>query len=615
MIIKNKQNPYESNDIPLTDIREYDVPYLMRVAIDREIRVGSWYSVNMDATEGVQIELIADMVDKAEPVVLAFDIECTKAPLKFPDASVDQIYMISYMVDRQGYLICNREFVSQDVDDFEYTPKNDYPGPFECINVPNEYALLRHFFDHVKDINPHIFVTYNGDFFDWPFVEARASHYGINLTQELGISKDRNGEYRGKCSVHLDAYCWVKRDSYLPQGSQGLKAVTKYKLGYDPVEVDPEDMLPLAQNDPLKMASYSVSDAVATFYLYDKYVHLFVFSLCTIIPLGSEDVLRKGSGTLCEALLMVEAYRGNIICPNKQISTPLEHTYKGHVVGSETYIGGHVECLESGVFRADLEYHFRVVPSALNQLIEHIDRDLTFAIEVELDIPRHEVTNYTEVRQAIVEGLEMLRDTPDRWEKPLIYHLDVAAMYPNIILTNRLQPSAMVQPTDCAACVHSTTCASSSTLSCQRPMEWVWRGEYYPTTRSEFQTIQTQLSYETVDDMPYGQLPEEKRTSILTDRLKQYCNTVYKKTTITASETRTSTICMRENAFYVNTVRAFRDRRYDYKILTKQWQKKAASATDPLAKVEATTKIRYAQGGSLALNGNGWLNLSVDHIA
>ncbi len=41
------------------------------------------------------------MVDKAEPVVLAFDIECTKAPLKFPDATIDQIYMISYMVDRQ----------------------------------------------------------------------------------------------------------------------------------------------------------------------------------------------------------------------------------------------------------------------------------------------------------------------------------------------------------------------------------------------------------------------------------------------------------------------------------------------------------------------------------
>lgn len=67
------------------------------------------------------------------------------------------------------------------------------------------------------------------------------------------------------------------------------------------------------------MASYSVSDAVATYYLYTTYVHNFIFSLSTIIPMGPEDVLRKGSGTLCEALLMVEAFRGNIICPNKQL--------------------------------------------------------------------------------------------------------------------------------------------------------------------------------------------------------------------------------------------------------------------------------------------------------
>jgi len=71
------------------------------------------------------------------------------------------------------------------------------------------------------------------------------------------------------------------------------------------------------------MASYSVSDAVATYYLYTTYVHNFIFSMSTIIPMGPEDVLRKGSGTLCEALLMVEAYTGNILCPNKQVD-PLE---------------------------------------------------------------------------------------------------------------------------------------------------------------------------------------------------------------------------------------------------------------------------------------------------
>ena len=31
--------------------------------------------------------------------------------------------MISYMVDCRGYLIVNREVVSEDIDDFEYTPQ------------------------------------------------------------------------------------------------------------------------------------------------------------------------------------------------------------------------------------------------------------------------------------------------------------------------------------------------------------------------------------------------------------------------------------------------------------------------------------------------------------
>lgn len=75
--------------------------------------------------------------------------------------------------------------------------------------------------------------------------------------------------------------------------------MTKYKLGYDPVEVDPEDMLRFARERPHHMASYSVSDAVATYYLYTTYVHNFIFSLSTIIPMGGEDVLRKGSGVSC----------------------------------------------------------------------------------------------------------------------------------------------------------------------------------------------------------------------------------------------------------------------------------------------------------------------------
>lgn len=65
-----------------------------------------------------------------------------------------------------------------------------------------------------------------------------------------------------------------------------------------------------AAEKPQTLAEYSVSDAVATYYLYMKYVHPFIFSLCTIIPLNPDDVLRKGTGTLCEMLLMVSIIFG-----------------------------------------------------------------------------------------------------------------------------------------------------------------------------------------------------------------------------------------------------------------------------------------------------------------
>lgn len=39
--------------------------------------------------------------------------------------------MISYMVDKQGYLIVNRDVVGGDISDFEYTPKPEFQGPFK----------------------------------------------------------------------------------------------------------------------------------------------------------------------------------------------------------------------------------------------------------------------------------------------------------------------------------------------------------------------------------------------------------------------------------------------------------------------------------------------------
>ncbi|EDO36342.1 predicted protein, partial [Nematostella vectensis] len=564
----------------IIDIREYDVPYHVRVAIDLKIHVGHWYTAKVRG--GLYPEIIRrdDLLDRPDPVVLAFDIETTKLPLKFPDSATDSIMMISYMIDGQGFLIINREIVSEDIEDFEYTPKPEYEGQFTCINEPDEEGLLRRFFEHILEVKPNIFVTYNGDSFDWPFVEARASHHGINMMEEIGFSPDSAGEYKSRPAIHMDAFRWVKRDSYLPVGSQNLKATTKAKLRYDPIELDPEEMCRMASEQPQELSNYSVSDAVATYYLYMKYVHPFIFALCTIIPMEPDEVLRKGSGTLCEALLMVQAFHANIIFPNKQEQVFNKLTNDGHVLDSETYVGGHVEALESGVFRSDIPCRFRLVPEAFQKLIDSVENTMKHAIEEEEKIPFDTVINFDEVCNDIKAKLGSLRDTPARLENPLIYHLDVGAMYPNIILTNRLQPSAMVDEATCAACDFNKPGSQ-----CQRAMTWTWRGEYMPASRNEYQTIRQQLEAERIPGLNPGDAPRSfhqlstaEQAQMEKKRLQDYCHKAYRKIRVTRIEERQTTICQRENSFYVDTVRAFRDRRYEFKGLLKVWKRKLGTA-------------------------------------
>ncbi len=262
--------------------------------------------------------------------------------------------------------------------------------------------------------------------------------------------------------------------------------------------------------------------------------------------MSADEVLRKGSGTLCESLLMVEAYAANVICPNKQ-QDDSRAMHDGRLLESETYVGGHVECLQTGVYRNNLPIKFRLEPEALQVrrtgaptppfplpdplpplplpltphplpphqgLLDRLDETLQYAIEHEGGVSLSEVTNYDEVKEQIASRLRELRDNPERKETPIIYHLDVGAMYPNIILTNRLQPPATVSEQMCAACVHNRP-----ESNCKRPLKWMWRGEVFPASKAESDNIRNQLEYATVIELtgyrppaiPYHSLPYQVR--------------------------------------------------------------------------------------------------------
>lgn len=154
-------------------------------------------------------------------------------------------------------------------------------------------------------------------------------------------------------------------------------------------------------------------------------------------------------------------------------------------------------------------------------------------------------------------------------------------MYPNIILTNRLQPDAVISEDVCASCDFYEGEGSS----CQREMVWSWRGEYFNLTRGEYNMIHTQLEQEKFpgrrpNDEPINflDLPKSEQNLILKKRVSEYSRKIYGKAHETKVVEKKSIVCQRENPFYIDTVRDFRDRRYEYKSLLKTWKNKLETA-------------------------------------
>ncbi|XP_047261445.1 DNA polymerase epsilon catalytic subunit A-like [Capsicum annuum] len=107
----------------------------------------------------------------------------------------------------------------------------------------------------------------------------------------------------------------------------------------------------------------------------------------------------------------------------------------------------------------------------------------------------------------------------------------------------------------------------------------------YMAKRSDYYHIKRQLESELVEvgdgqrSKSFLDLPKAEQQVKIKDRLKKYCQKAYKKVLEKpVTEVREAGICMRENPFYVDTVRSFRDRRYEYKGLNKVWKGKLSEA-------------------------------------
>ena len=54
---------------------------------------------------------------------------------------------------------------------------------------------------------PALYVTYNGDFFDWPFIETRASKHGMDMAREIGFAMTKDNSCLSRWVLSVSG-CW-----------------------------------------------------------------------------------------------------------------------------------------------------------------------------------------------------------------------------------------------------------------------------------------------------------------------------------------------------------------------------------------------------------------------
>lgn len=56
---------------------------------------------------------------------------------------------------------------------------------------------------------------------------------------------------------------------------------------------------------------------------------------------------------------MVRAFKNNVLFPNKT-NSEIDKFFKDFLIESETYVGGFVQCINNGIYRADIPTDFKL---------------------------------------------------------------------------------------------------------------------------------------------------------------------------------------------------------------------------------------------------------------
>ncbi|ASJ03938.1 DNA polymerase domain-containing protein [Thermococcus barossii] len=299
------------------DIYEYDIPFAKRYLIDKGL-------VPMEGDEELKL--------------MSFDIETLYH--EGEEFGTGPILMISYADESEARVITWKKI------DLPYVDV-----------VSTEKEMIKRFLKVVKEKDPDVLITYNGDNFDFAYLKKRCEKLGVSFTlgrdgsepkiQRMG---DRFAvEVKGR--IHFDLYPVIRRTINLP--TYTLEAVYEAVFGKPKEKVYAEEIATAWETGEglERVARYSMEDARVTYELGREFFPMEA-QLSRLIGQGLWDVSRSSTGNLVEWFLLRKAYERNELAPNKPDERELARRRGG-------YAGGYVKEPERGLWDNIVYLDFR----------------------------------------------------------------------------------------------------------------------------------------------------------------------------------------------------------------------------------------------------------------
>lgn len=381
--------------------REYDIPFTKRYLLDTGLAPMNGVAIE---SKGFDIEN-SEAFESSEKEILglsmaSFDLE-THSPGRFSNPLKDPIISVAMTSGEKEYVFAWRQDKKKDSHVF-----------FE-----SEKEVVEEFVSQMEKTSPDIVVTYNGDSFDFPYIEQRCKKLGVELKRAFFGHEPRlkrmglDNAYRINGVQHLDAYRVIRvmtRFGVVNLVKFDLESVSDAIFGANKKKVDHNDInLAWETGKGMKeVIDYNIEDATYTYKIAQRYLLLYA-ELCRLSHETLFEASRSGASSLVEDLLMRKAFELNELVPNKpeegEVKKRMLQSFKGgyvkeplaglheniavldfrslhpsimisHNVSPETLRCNHKECMDGKNVSPDKDWfctkHKGFIPIVLEEILE-----------------------------------------------------------------------------------------------------------------------------------------------------------------------------------------------------------------------------------------------------